>query len=77
MVMSCQAWPPWLVPSPLNLAFEVAFQRLAKEVGLWTGRMWGELGHNLQAPGVSASAPPSWQWGWFLGNRATYYLFMP
>lgn len=55
MVMSCQDWPPWLVPSPLDLAFEVTFQRLAKEVGLWTGRTWGELGHNLQAPGVFAS----------------------
>lgn len=36
MVMSCQAWPPWRVPSPLKLACEVTFQSLAKEVGLRT-----------------------------------------
>lgn len=39
MVMSCQAWlawPPWQVPSPLELAFEVTFQSLAKEVDLRT-----------------------------------------
>lgn len=36
MVMSCQAWPPWRVPSPQELACEVTFQSLAKEVGLRT-----------------------------------------
>lgn len=62
MVMSCQSWLPWPVPSPLELAFEVTFQRLAKEVGLRTrgcGESWGLASEPKASPEFFTSVPPS------------------
>lgn len=78
MVMSFQAWPSRSVPCPLELAFEVIFQRLDKKAGLGT---W----ETVRGVGVSPPSPRppqffvsvlfSWQGAWALRSDTLWFLW--
>lgn len=78
MVMSCQAWPPWQVPSPLELACEVTFQSLAKEVGIRTRGDVERVGTSTPNPKISPEfyiSSPFLLGRLVSGKRVTHYCF--